>query len=112
MKRIRHDELRTRLIGPGRDTPAAIEEAMSCYDDCACDELRATLKDVEEILESGRTGANVDQALNVIRRAFEPSGWDDDPEFPREDWKYEVANDDTFLGYPDWVKAQREMKED
>jgi hypothetical protein len=24
--------------------------------------------------------------------------------FPREDWKFEVGNDDTVLGYADWVE--------
>lgn len=28
--------------------------------------------------------------------------------FPVNDWKYEVANDDTIRGYPEWVDAQRE----
>jgi hypothetical protein len=29
--------------------------------------------------------------------------WADDDEFPVSDWRYEVANDDTRLGYRDWV---------
>jgi len=28
--------------------------------------------------------------------------------FPIEDWKYEVANGDTVLGYEDWLKHQEE----
>ena len=38
------------------------------------------------------------------------SHWDDDPEFPSEDWKYEVANGDTRLGYGEWVEHQRDAK--
>ncbi|MGA3118397.1 MAG: hypothetical protein ABSF90_28720 [Syntrophobacteraceae bacterium] len=38
------------------------------------------------------------------------SHWEDDPEFPAEDWKYEVANGDTRLGYPEWVEHQRDAK--
>ena len=38
------------------------------------------------------------------------SHWEDDPEFPAEDWKYEVANGDTRLGYREWVEHQRDAK--
>ncbi len=33
------------------------------------------------------------------------SHWDVHPNYPVEDWQYEVANDDTRLGYWEWVKA-------
>ena len=36
------------------------------------------------------------------------SHWEDDPEFPSEDWRYEVANGDTRLGYHQWIKQQRD----
>ena len=36
--------------------------------------------------------------------------WEDDPDFPSEDWRYEVANGDTRLGYHQWVEHQREAK--
>jgi hypothetical protein len=39
-----------------------------------------------------------------------PNHWAVLPEYPVEDWKYEVANDDTRLGYHAWVENQREMK--
>ena len=29
-------------------------------------------------------------------------------EFPKDDWKYEVANDDTVLGYSEWVEHKIE----
>lgn len=41
----------------------------------------------------------------------QPSHWDVLPEYPVEDWKYEVANDDTRLGYAEWVENQKEMEE-
>lgn len=42
-----------------------------------------------------------------------PDHWASLPEFPVEDWKYEVANDDTRLGYLAWVENQQDMnKED
>ncbi|WP_114947295.1 hypothetical protein [Microvirga calopogonii] len=36
------------------------------------------------------------------------SVWDDHPDFPSEDWKYEVENGDTRWGYWDWVAAKLE----
>ncbi len=34
--------------------------------------------------------------------------WEDDPDFASEDWRYEVANGDTRLGYREWVAQQRD----
>ncbi len=36
------------------------------------------------------------------------SGWDDNPKYPREDWQYEVANNDTVLGYIEWCQHKIE----
>ncbi len=36
------------------------------------------------------------------------SHWDEDPDYPISDWKYEVENNDTRLGYADWVQHERE----
>ncbi|MGX1201105.1 hypothetical protein [Marinobacter sp. MBR-105] len=38
--------------------------------------------------------------------------WGSDPQFPVADWQQEVANDDTRLGYWDWVQVQREQADD
>ena len=38
------------------------------------------------------------------------SYWEDDPEFPSDDWKFEVANGDTRLGYCEWVEHERNAK--
>jgi len=35
-----------------------------------------------------------------------PSHWDEQPGHPVEDWRYEIANDDTRLGYLDWCAAR------
>lgn len=45
-----------------------------------------------------------------IQEVHEPERdpWGEDPEYPRKDWKHEVANDDTQLGYWDWVKHKKE----
>ncbi|QRM34823.1 hypothetical protein [Microvirga sp. VF16] len=40
------------------------------------------------------------------------SVWDDHPDYPSEDWKYEVENGDTRRGYWDWVAAKLEEAED
>ena len=36
----------------------------------------------------------------------------EDPRFTREDWKYEVANEDTQLGYGEWVEHRIEATGD
>ena len=35
------------------------------------------------------------------------SYWDEDKDYPVQDWKYEISNDDTRLGYQEWVKHQK-----
>jgi hypothetical protein len=39
----------------------------------------------------------------------ERSHWDEDPNWPVSDWKYEVENDDTRQGYHAWVESQKEQ---
>lgn len=34
--------------------------------------------------------------------------WASDPDYPVEDWQYEVANGDTRRGYQEWLRARRE----
>ncbi len=41
----------------------------------------------------------------------EPSHWESDSKHTISDWMYAVENDDTRLGYRDWVSAQRELHE-
>lgn len=38
--------------------------------------------------------------------------WEESPEYPRSDWKDEVNNDDTNLGYWDWVEHQIESNDE
>lgn len=35
--------------------------------------------------------------------------WEENADYPIADWKYEVANDDTRLGYWDWIENREEM---
>ena len=46
-------------------------------------------------------------------RPVEPrrSHWDEAAGHPVEDWRYEVTNDDTRLGYLAWVDAREESGE-
>jgi hypothetical protein len=37
--------------------------------------------------------------------------WGEDPDWPREDWHYEVANGDTNLGYWQWAYQKKSMDE-
>lgn len=32
--------------------------------------------------------------------------------FPLEDWRYEVANGDTYLGYTEWLEHKIEANDD
>lgn len=35
--------------------------------------------------------------------------WGSDEKYPREDWQYLVSNNETSLGYWDWVDNQYDM---
>jgi hypothetical protein len=37
--------------------------------------------------------------------------WSEDKQYTRSDWKYEVCNDATNLGYWEWVANQKSMAE-
>lgn len=39
-----------------------------------------------------------------------PSHWEDDPDHPVEDWRYEVGNNDTRLGYREWIQHRKEIE--
>lgn len=50
----------------------------------------------------------------VANRPPEPlesrESWGEDDEFPRADWRYEVQNNTTNLGYWEWVASSREAR--
>ena len=60
----------------------------------------------------------VDGGLDYLRRGGNPAHIKDLSEteyegserFPMEDWKYEVRNGDTVLGYADWLDNQLELE--
>ena len=38
--------------------------------------------------------------------------WDDDPNFPSEDWQHDVSNGDTRQSYAEWLDSKYEQDED
>jgi hypothetical protein len=81
-----------------------------------CDENEGIWNLLESIREQGKSddaGGRPD-LIEPYRHPNAPTAkiphWEDDPDFPSEDWKYEVANGDTRLGYHQWVEHQREAK--
>ena len=34
------------------------------------------------------------------------------PDYPKEDWRRELANNDTLLGYFDWLQSKHETAHD
>jgi len=38
--------------------------------------------------------------------------WGEDPDFPVEDWQHGVANDETRLGYWEWVEARIDERDE
>jgi len=47
-----------------------------------------------------------------IKAMNPPSHWDEDEKYPVKDWQYEVANDDTRIGYLEWVEHAKEQLDD
>lgn len=54
---------------------------------------------------------NADEVLGSDRQQqrVHTGTWDEHPTYLLVDWKYEVASDDTRLGYWDWVAAQESL---
>lgn len=44
-----------------------------------------------------------------LRLLMDEDVWGEYPQHPRDDWRYEVMNDDTNLGYWEWVANKKEM---
>lgn len=41
-----------------------------------------------------------------------PGHWEEDPQFPVADWRHEVAEDNTRLGYTEWCQHRAEEAAD
>lgn len=53
------------------------------------------------------SGALFDPATDVMRQCGNDF-WSECKQFPKDDWRSEVENNDTVLGYWDWVVHQAE----
>jgi hypothetical protein len=62
------------------------------------------LKHIGKLVAEGYTSGEIIQESDGV------SHWDEIPGYPVEDWRYEVMNDDTRLGYSEWVENQREWE--
>lgn len=90
--------------------------------------VRREIEDIESGIEDGlydddeRNAARLvalKSALNTVAAAHAsdtpaPVETDasEDPNHPAEDWRYEVQNDYTRLGYREWVLVRRELDDD
>ena len=43
------------------------------------------------------------EVLDVLAALLEENSWASHDNYPVEDWQYEVMNNDTRLGYRDWL---------
>ncbi|MDA0250725.1 MAG: hypothetical protein O3B27_03650 [Actinomycetota bacterium] len=71
------------------------------------DELIELTGNHQEILEVG--GWRIISDSQPAHADTLPAPWQDDPEYPMGDWRYEVSNGDELRGYRDWVAYQREL---
>lgn len=58
-----------------------------------------------EAIDTIEDTATIKQATNEVI----PDVWAEDDAWPVADWKYDVGNGDTRLGYWDWVEHNREI---
>jgi hypothetical protein len=86
--------------------PATLATVFEIYDE----DGNHTSVDLLEIRENrtGRFAGDQSDSIETHKPALTRiPHWEDDAEFPSEDWKSEVANGDTRLGYREWVERQR-----
>ena len=67
-------------------------------------------------MSSDTVVAEVEMTADQLREKYDAlapdGGWGWHPDYPRNDWAYEMANGDTRLGYWDWVCHRIEMNAD
>lgn len=76
--------------------------------DVAGNEPPCDLEHLDAVLDEVQGHA---QAIrNAISKELgkDESHWKNDPEYTPDDWRAEVVNDDTRLGYKEWVEHQKE----
>lgn len=85
--------------------PATTEESRMEYRD-----IKALIALRDEGVEVPGTPTVPATLLERVAGAQPRNHWDEVPGHPVEDWRREVANDDTRLGYLQWVDAQAETR--
>jgi len=98
------------------DTEELDKQIRWLHEQPMCDENEGIWNLLESIRELGKSddAGNWPDLIETDENARNTTAkiphWEDDPDFPAEDWKYEVANGDTRLGYGEWVEHQRDAK--
>lgn len=125
----RYDVVRVKVAVKARDQQDALRRAddylaknhplANCYHNVGCEEKIAEHygfptwiyyeKDESDVgyLVDEFGDANYDRTTeyDTCHNRRQPT-WGSHPDFPIEDWQYEVANDDTRLGYQDWLSSK------
>lgn len=66
----------------------------------------------EELLDDASPATQCPLAQVLSDQYAQGDNWGAHPKFPREDWQYEVGQDDTLLGYWEWVAHKLSEAED
>ena len=53
--------------------------------------------------------SKLEEEIEKARAMQADNVWAEHPTYPREDWRTDVANNDTNLGYWDWVEIKIEV---
>lgn len=85
------------------------------YDDTACtqDEIREKIDELMDTMTTeawdnccgGVVGTPGTGPIRIRRKADDL--WKEDPAYPRSQWRQEVENDETLLGYWSWVESEK-----
>jgi hypothetical protein len=94
--------------------PNSTATVFDVYDDqgnCTCVDLLET--------EENRTDGSAVSRPDLVEthnqakaHTAKISHWEDDPEYPSDDWKYEVTLGHTRLGYHEWVEHERDVNKE
>lgn len=92
------------------DTPKCLEDICNWlkahgYSDCWV-RLDADADLIPDLPDYGMTEADEAYVLPSLSH-LDP--WEDDPEYPAEDWKQEVVNGETRRSYLEWVESEKEV---
>ena len=102
-------------VRPLREAADKGEGSYHEYDETYTEQLEALHSTVHCFLEDSGLLPTVvqEQAEDATTDAptdtdAEGDHWSEDPDYPLRDWRHEVADDNTRLGYWQWVRDRRE----